>query len=252
MAWASQDNKVAWLIPDLAVLQAPCLSKLEALKLDVETRSEYPTGQDEYHIILQKQRVKPPKTIVTLAHEDARHTRLNDSIAPWIATNAAIKNLIFMSDNMAGMADGDKLTNILTARGTRLELLYAYAADNWLATQDPTPYRNLVSLGSILLPITTSEYVILQITDKLSYLKRLRTIELSYDLSAEQYPPNWKNELFAGLEMQFPLLTRVYLIDRSLPIPTLAFLYKKSEDGWSGRPARVLTYWQIALGEGYD
>ncbi|KAG8809412.1 hypothetical protein FRC17_003453 [Serendipita sp. 399] len=239
---------VQWYPVDLALLEAQCLNKLEALKLDLGTPSNTPA--QEYYGVLEA-RLEPPRTIATLSHDIS--SPRTASIGMWFAANAAIRKLVIVGEGRDRAARRDQLTHIFKTKGVQLELLYSMNIESWLPTQDLTPYRSLVSLGSIrLLDCMVFKEVILHVTKRLSYLKRLRTIELSYDLYAEQYPPNWKDDLFTGLEMQFPLLTQVYLVDRSIPIPTDAFLYRKAEDGWKRHPARFLTFWDIAMGESFE
>ncbi|KAG8812705.1 hypothetical protein FRC17_001887 [Serendipita sp. 399] len=236
-----------WQPSDITILRAPCFNKLKAVKLYIQGP---PANQQGYTSRLQDLVVFPPM-IDTLAFNS---TLLGRSLGLLIVASATVKNIVFTNGNLASPYRGGLLTDTLKTRGTKVELLFMLNFRHWFPTQDPTPYLNLRSVGSIHFQENPTNDIVLQITEPFSSLKQLRMIEFTYDPDSHQLPNDWKDDLFSDLQTRHPLLQRIYVVGRSWfsADPTAAALYETSEGVWRRRPARFLNYWEIATGESYE
>ncbi|KAG8867725.1 hypothetical protein FRC20_005060 [Serendipita sp. 405] len=231
-----------WQIADLHLLRAPCFSTLQALNLDTGPPDHRPS--EEFLLLLEEKNQFLP-AIDTLAYNDV-------ALGTWIVSNRPIKKIVGIN-NEGPTSLPDHLTKTLIKNGRKkLDLLYGWDIQYWLPEQNPTPYLNLTSLGSITVTQDLLETNILQFTEVLSFLKCLKWIEFAFS-SSSYLPDFWSDQLFLRLDMQHPLLTKIYLVVR---IPYIqgatspAFLYENTEVGWRKRSARFLSYWEVATGPG--
>ncbi|KAG9025415.1 hypothetical protein FS842_005258 [Serendipita sp. 407] len=149
-------------------------------------------------------------------------------------------------------------STLLKNTASQLNILYIRGADEWLSQQDPSPYLNLTSLGSIDIYMSSTDEELLRIMRSLSFLRRLRFIQFSFwTESTEWWNEWWNEELIERLGSVQPSLSEIYLLRKGV-IPTLsnpfiASLYEKGQSGvWSKRFVRALTPWQVAMDESFD
>ncbi|KAG8818986.1 hypothetical protein FRC18_012235 [Serendipita sp. 400] len=150
--------------------------------------------------------------------------------------------------------EGDLTSILLKNTASQLDILYIRGADEWLSQQDPSPYLNLTSLGSIDIHISSTDEELLRIMRSLSFLRRLRFIQFSFWTWSTEW---WNEELIERLGSVQPSLSEIYLLRKrvisTLSNPFIASLYEKSQSGvWSKRFVRALTPWQVAMDESFD
>ncbi|KAG8777042.1 hypothetical protein FRC16_004314, partial [Serendipita sp. 398] len=100
--------------------------------------------------------------------------------------------------------EGDLTSILLKNTASQLDILYIRGADEWLSQQDPSPYLNLTSLGSIDIHISSTDEELLQIMRSLSFLKRLRFIQFSFWTWSTEW---WNEELIERLGSVQPSLS---------------------------------------------
>ncbi|KAG8798732.1 hypothetical protein FRC16_006633 [Serendipita sp. 398] len=213
-----------WSSVHFSWLYAPCMRKLTALKLAVKN---------------------------TLDYHDAHAVN-------WVASNRPIKRLICGLYETLWPLRGSELTDALIGHGnSEMQLLYAKNIHVWLSKQSISPYRNLTSVGSIHLEeVGLSTTAISETIMSLSFLRSLKFIEFSIkSFLPLQLPTQWSDQIFANLDIQNSISPWIYLVARPCgysPGIYPAAIYESTGGSWKGRPARYLTYWQIAAGYSYE
>ncbi|KAG8842449.1 hypothetical protein FRB91_004178 [Serendipita sp. 411] len=120
------------------------MRRLKALKLNTCDYRDF--NWDERFASLSRATDILPRDTDTLFY-------INSKTHEWILSNRPIKKLVFVYNEFMGswhINHERNLTGILMKNGAaRLELLYARDPEKWLPSQNPLPYLNLTSLGSI-------------------------------------------------------------------------------------------------------
>ncbi|KAG9026919.1 hypothetical protein FS842_004982 [Serendipita sp. 407] len=236
-----------WVIDNYFLLSSPCMRRLKASKLDTCDYRDF--NWDEKFASISRATDILPRDIDTLFY-------INSKTHEWILSNGPIRNLVFVYNEFMEswhINHERDLTRILMKNGAaRLELLYARDPEKWLPSQNPSPYLNLTSLGSI----NTGKYYtgqdLLEMMQPLSFLTRLQFIEFSFNTSL---PTWWSDQLIEQLNIVHTSLLRIYLTGYRNYVYNrkLATLYEKDQtSGWSKRSVRSLTQWQIAKGEKFE
>ncbi|KAG8816068.1 hypothetical protein FRC17_000473 [Serendipita sp. 399] len=130
-----------WKVEDYNRLLAPCMQKLTAVKLD----SGFPVEDSQLkHLMPLCHEFFP--SLHTFVYHSPDTSTLRDSIL----SDRPIKNLICIPGNDPYSTWwAPNITRLLKDGPSRLEMLYAPAVSRWLPLEDPSPYLNLTSLGTI-------------------------------------------------------------------------------------------------------
>ncbi|KAG8775654.1 hypothetical protein FRC16_004758, partial [Serendipita sp. 398] len=176
---------------------------LRALKLDTYDLRSF--SWDQKFTSISREIDVLPRDIDTLFY-------INAKTHEWALSNRPIRNLVFVYNEFMRPLQiyyEQELTGVLMKnRAARLELLYARDPEKWLPRQNPSPYLNLTSLGSIGLDTYYSDQDLSERMRPLSFLTRLMFIELSYQTSI---PAWWSDELVGILNIVHSSLSRIYL-----------------------------------------
>ncbi|KAG8793410.1 hypothetical protein FRC17_008452, partial [Serendipita sp. 399] len=183
--WSVEDFKRRLLVP--------CMSGLKALKFNVKFLS----GENPLRPLIAS-----TKEYFPVLDTFSCHVPESFALRDWFLSNRSIKRLVFCPATPYLTSWHGRLARILKRGPSRLDFLYVPGICHWLPQEDPSPYLNLTSLGTISIGKRTTERDLLSILKTLSFLKRLKMIELS--LFGSSLPTDWSKDFFTMLETQNP------------------------------------------------
>ncbi|KAG8813465.1 hypothetical protein FRC17_001560, partial [Serendipita sp. 399] len=209
-----------WNLDDFRVLSAPCMQNLKAFKVDALCSE----SSEEFASMLQ--------TSGNISQNITSLCYLDSAAHNWILSHRPIKNIVCIQEELATHLYTDHrpalAEALLKSKTARLEKLYVVDVETWLPNQNPLPYLNLVSIGSISLSHGISEERIPQRLRPLAFLTRLQLIEF---VTTSIMPTPWSDELLDRIGRTVPSVQRFYLAMLGFParaytVPT-ATMYEK-------------------------
>ncbi|KAG8811909.1 hypothetical protein FRC17_002290, partial [Serendipita sp. 399] len=133
-----------WNLEDYRLLSAPCMQNLKAFKVDALCSD---SNEDDFASMLQANG-DISQNITSLCY-------LNSAAHNWVLSHRSIKNVVCVQEELATHLYTDQrpalAEALMKSKTARLEKLYVLDVETWLPNQNPLPYLNLVSIGSIRL-----------------------------------------------------------------------------------------------------